>query len=369
MDEQTPIASFPVDLTREDMMEFQTSFSRVEGAMRRTRVLSVAALALAVLTGVFVILDTAETGYTDWLMIANAGLYLLVGILLPIIYSAMEKKRAATAYDNAVACGTDFVGRVDIYPDRVEKTVTGNGRVTAMPLDGKTRFIETPRLMAFVSAGRVALILPARCATEESAAAFRAAADRLPVQNRRFGGRLQPENQPVMPATVSEVPTLWEQTVEYSREEFYTLMVSTVRTRYIRSLPMLGLVSAAAGLTFGWDWVEEFSPLPCLVWFAVIFAVLTLMSLLIPRRRISSAAGQAPVSVRTLHILINSRGLHVDDGRGGNYAFPWSFVTHVYDRGDHAAFCDRARNILAMIPRRCVEDWDAFSRMLDEIRH
>ena len=99
-------------------------------------------------------------GYPDPVMLCCALLVLLPGFYTWFYVPAKMKKTAGRQYDRSVSAGMLYCGRLTVTPDYVEKA--GATATAHIRMDDRTLFIESAEMMAFVTAGSPALVLPAR---------------------------------------------------------------------------------------------------------------------------------------------------------------------------------------------------------------
>lgn len=345
-----------VDLTREEYVGYHMLLARIFSpvSMRTMQiVLSLLCGAALLLTGIYSWLAREAV---EWDILALCAAMLLLTVISRIAAPARIKKRAAALYDESIDSGYSYYGCLRIYPDRIEKV--GREFTTAVPVQEDTLFVESPKYMVWINREQRAIVLPARCMTAQAAADVRRAADRLPARNRRFFGRLEAQGQPAQPPQEIAYTVLWEQTLEYTPEEYRAQMRYIVTQRYRQRLPMLGIVSAAMGWLLGWS---DTAIWPCIPWFLAIFAVLTLLNLGLPLRRYAAAADALPRQARQLWISFSDRGMRMR--QESRYAtIPWRAFDHIIDRGDYVELLRREQSV--RIPKRCIDDLSAFDEMI-----
>ena len=361
MEEQFAPQEWAVDLRREEFAHSQWVLSRFAGPMRpRGFMLGISLVLAAALFGMLIV-DYVEGYPLDWLTllmgVALLGLTLFFWLAAPVLI----KRRAGKQYDRAAACGQTYYGFLRVYGDRVEKV--GDTATAVIPLDGTTLFVEDKDTMTFLGNRGWALVLPARCMTQEMATAVRQAADRLPVRNRRFIARLQPKGQPVTPVAAPDAPALWEASLHYTAEEYVAVTREIIRRRYWQMAPGLTVFAVMGGAVTGWD---GRSILPCVIWFLVWFGVLTVLNLVLPLSRVKRQAPFLEPYALSLQVRLDRLGAHVTQQHGARAGIPWTDVRHVYDKGDMVEICDKQQSIY--IPKRCIEDIDAFDGLITRCR-
>lgn len=358
MENTALMAEFLTDLNKEEVVGFQLLMNRFAGTGRgRWMRLCVALLFSASLIALCVS-ETVQTGEIDWLTGIIGGLLALVSLGFTIVEPLLLKKQAARSYEESCAAGYSFFGTVRVYPDRIEKE--GRGVSVTIPLNGTAFFLENPEMLVIGSDRTRSIVLSARCTTQEQAAAVRQAVERIPVNHRRFYGRLLPRGEKIEPAPWSEPAVLWQQTVCYTLAELGSMLRNGLRQNYIRRVPLFALVSLLAGLALGWN---NQSVIPCVLYFLLCMLLLTVLNWGLPSMRIPRNEEQAPPASRQLQWTLTDRGLRLRSERQED-CVPWSAVAHVIDRGDYVEFCWYNRS--ARLPRRCIEDFEAFDGMISQ---
>ena len=361
MNEQIPEREWAVDLRREEYVHSQLLLARVAGPLRTRTFALVASLLLAALLFGTVVMDHLDGYPPDWVTIIMGGVLTASAIFLWWFMPWQVKRNAEKQYNRAVACGQNYYGTLRVYGDRIEKV--GETATASIPLDATSFFVEDSRVMVFTGRSRFAVVLPARCMTDEMAAAVRQAADRLPPQRRRFIARLQAQSQPVTPVEAEPAPVLWACKVHYKPEEYVDLSRAMLRQRYWRVAPMLGVLSVLAGFVFGWD---ESSILPCLLWTLACFGLLSLLNYFLPLSRIKRQVPLMQTHDFAVEVSIDSRAVHFGAAQGARVGVPWSDIRHVYDKGEFVEICDDKQ--FFRIPKRCIEDIEAFDALITRCR-
>ncbi len=361
MNEQTPEREWAVDLRREEYVHSQLLMARIAGPLRTRTFAMISSLLLAAMLLGMAAVDMVNGYPPDWITILMGGVLATTAIFFWWFMPWQVKRNAEKQYDRALACGQNYYGTLRVYGDKVEKV--GDTATASISLDATSFFVEDSRVMVFTGRSRWALVLPARCMTDEMAAAVRQAADRLPANRRRFIARLQAQGQPVMPVEAEEVPVLWSTTLRYTAEEYIDLSRAMLRQRYWHIAPVLGVVSVLAGFVFGWD---GRSILPCLFWTLACFGLLTLFNYGLPLSRIKRQAPLMQSRDLTVEVSITHRAVHFGATQGARMGVPWREICHVYDKGDFVEICDKRQ--FFRIPKRCIEDIEAFDELITRCR-
>ncbi|MBQ1951232.1 MAG: YcxB family protein [Clostridia bacterium] len=353
------VQEWPIDLKKEEFVHCQRLLARMHGPLRKRTVLWAVSFLSAAMFFATCLLDTARGATPDWSLVFSG---LLLGLSVFVCWYTPYRMRhqAARQYEQSVACGQDYYGRLRVYPTRIEKV--GDFASVSLALDETTFFVEEKDMMVFAGRSRFVLALPARCMTAEMATAVRQAADRLPVRNRRFFSRLQPKGLPAEKPAVEKAQPLWQQKIRFNAEEFVTITRAQIIRRYWKIAPWLAALSVLGGFAFGWNGEAVW---PCVAWFLLCFGAITLLNLGLPLAR---AKGLRSLSVETLpsmDISVDARGVHIA-AENGRVGVPWSAVQHVYDRDAFVEICNK--HGAWYIPKRCIEDFTAFSAVIDHCR-
>lgn len=356
MEEHFP--SFPADLTREEYIAYHMLSARTVGPLRGRKVQLIATGIMCFLLLAAVLYGWTAFGEMDWLTLGLTVALAAVSVLLWVLIPRRFRRQAERYYEEQQAVGYRYYGTIEVRPTEIVKV--GEELTTVIPLNANALFIENTDMLVWISRQGRAIVLPARCMTQESAAAVRAAADRLPAQNRRFIGRLQPLGQvPTEPPAVPD-PVVWEKQVLYTPAEYAALAKSRVLSQYWRRLPMLATFSLLVAVMFGWS---DTSALPGMLFFLATLAVQTVFHLVLPYTRVPRDPQSLPERMRTVQVTFTQRGVKLRDG--DNFAaVPWSAVDHVYDRGDYAEVIYHRQGL--RIPKREIEDLEAFNGLLHQ---
>ena len=350
---------WPVDLKKEEFVHCQTLLARMQGAPRRRATWCAVSVVSTAVYFVTSLLDNTGGATPDWPLLFSGAL-LVLSLFLCGYTPYHMRRQAAKQYEQAVACGQDYYGQLYVHPTRIQKI--GDTATASLALDETTFFIEEKDMMVFAGRSRFVLALPARCMSADMAAAVRQAADRLPARNRRFLSRLQPKGLPAEKPATEKVDPLWENTIRFTGEEFAAITRAQITARYWKTAPWMAVMSVLGGVAFGWNGQTIW---PCVAWFLVCFASLTLFRLVLPRARAKGMAVLSGDTLPSMHMVIDARGVHVT-AENGRVGVPWSAVQHVYDKQPFVEIC--TAHSVWYIPKRCIEDFAVFSAMIDGCR-
>lgn len=354
-----------VDLTREEFVQFRMLLARVNGPLKMripTLVMALLCCGMLVALALMEWFEAGRQGYPDPVLLVGAVLVLVPGAYTCFYLPAKMKKTAGQQYDRSVQSGMSYCGRLELYPDSVEKVgVTATAR---MPLDRGTLFIETTDMMVFTAAGSPAVVLPGRCLTESLATDIRRAADRLPPQNRRFLARIQTGGQVVAPPAEVKPEELWVSTFTYTEEEYATVLKGVLIQHFWRMAPLLMTVSVVGAMMFGWDGVSLWS---CVPFFLVLCGLFLLFNLILPLSRVKRQVPTLSTHDRTMQVRMDTLALRLKLPKGGENWVLWCDVDHVYDKDTFVEILHNKKSSLH-IPKRCIEDLPAFEAVINRCR-
>lgn len=360
-----------VDLTREEYVAFRYLQAKVNGPLRLrflwvvlTLLFSVAALAMALEEWY----AAGFAGYPDPMLLVLAVLALLPLFYVWLYVPHRVKKTAAAQYDRSVSSGMSFTGRLTVGDGYVEKA--GPSATANIPMDERTLFIENSEMMVFINAASPALVLPARCLTEEMAAAVRGAADRLPLRNRKFIARVVTQGHVVTAMPEAVIPEeVWVSTFTYTAKEYTTLTRGLIIAHYWRMAPVNAVYAAVLAVMTGWD-MDVFTNetlMSCGVNFLLFFGLMTVFNLLLPLSRSKRQAEMLTAHDLTMQVRFDTLALRIKAQKSSETFVLWCDVDHVYDKGDFVEIIHNKRGNL-QIPKRAIEDIAAFESALKRCR-
>lgn len=362
-----------VDLTREEYVAFRYLQAKVNGPLRLRFLWAAIFPLFGLISLAMALIEWSVDGFSvhpDPLLLVMALLCVLPMLYVCLYLPRKVKKTAAAQYDRSVSAGMSFTGRLTVGDGFVEKA--GPSATAHIPMDERTLFIENREMMVFINAASPALVLPARCLTEEMAAAVRGAADRLPVRNRRFIARVIPQGRVVtaMP-TVATPEEVWVATYTYTVEEYTALTRGLVTAHYWRMAPVNTVYAAVLAVLTGWEYYEEVftneTLMSCGVSFLLYFGLMTLFSLVLPLSRCKRQAAMLTAHDLTMQVRFDTLALRIKGQKTPETFVLWCDVDHVYDKGDFVEIIHNKRGNL-QIPKRAVEDVAAFEAALNRCR-
>ena len=358
--QQTDILTeLPIDLQREEYVMFCTLLDRVGGAWRARLIAAVAMEMLGLMLMIAAAVTYVRQNMLELSLVFGSLAAIIAGGLEWCVFPLTIRARARKAYNSTVAAGHDYFGRLVIGADRIEKAQ--RERTVTVPFSKVTLYIEHPDMIVFGSNDAPAIVLPARCMTPTAASAARHAADRLTGARRFFYGRLQPQSCPVAEPSPKKDETLWEQQFRYTEEEFIECCRASLTRTFVRRLPLYGVTSAVLALLFGLT--DEIRLLPIVLTFLFMLGLSALTGLVLPRVRISRVGAEN--AFREMSVRLTERGVRFVSG-GREIVVPWCDVRHVYESERYVDF--RFGRQSMPIPKRCIEDIDGLSAMIDRCR-
>ena len=355
-----------IDLTRDEFVEFRLLMARLMGPLRqRIPMLIVSLFSFAMLVGYAVFEWLAGwVASPDPVLLVGGALVLISALVFAFYLPYRIRRMAQKQYDRSVESGMDFFGELVVYPDRIEKV--GPVLTSGIRIDDRMTFIETPSMMlCFSPQSPAAIVIPARCATDEMARAVREVMESLPPFRRRFLGRIQPKGEAVTPSAPRQKPEeLWVNTFTYTAEEYTTVLRGIIQQHFWRMAPLLAAVSMMGALAFGYDGE---SLIPCIGYFVVFMLLLILVNLVLPLNRIKRQVESLSAHDTTVQVRMDTMALHLKLPKGAESMVLWCDVEHVYEREDFVEIVHNKRSLLC-IPKRCIPDIDELDRVIQRCR-
>lgn len=355
-----------VDLNREEFVHFRMLLARVNGPLR----LRVPTLVMALICCATMVALAIEEWYTagmdgtpDPVMLVGALLVLVPAAIVWWYIPAKMRKTAGEQYDRAVNSGMNYCGRLTVCPEYVEKA--GDTATAHLRLDERVLFIESAEMMVFTAAGSPALVLPARCLTQEMVAAIHAATQHLPPRNRRFIARIAPMGRVVTaPPPAVKPEELFVTTFTYSPEEYAKLLRELLIRNFWRASPVTAVTATCGAVLFGYD---QQNLLMTVVYFLIIAAILTTVNLLLPLARVKNQSEALSPHQRTVQVRMDTLALRIKGQTGSESFVLWCDVDHVYDKDEFVEVVHDKHGTLH-IPKRAIENLTAFEAVLNRCR-
>ena len=363
--EQCKAPQWYVDLNREEFISFRMLTARLMGPMRQRIPMLVVSVVCFLAVAGFAVFEwlSHQVPYPDPVLVAGSLLVLIPALIFCVYVPRRLKSQAGKQYDRSVQAGLDFCGELVIYPDCIEKE---SGTVTAhVRLDERMLFIETAEMMVITAVGSPAIVLPARCLTDEMARAVRQAVERIPERNRRFIARVVPKGEVVTPPAPTAKPEeLWVETFTYTTEEYAVVLKGLIHQHFWRMAPVLAVGAMVASYAFGYDGKNLVS---CIPTFVVIMGLLILFNLVLPLRRVKAQSATLSPHDLTMQVRLDTMMIHQKLPKGGANWVLWCDVDHVYERDDFVEIVHNKRATL-FIPKRCIKDLDELDAVIQRCR-
>ena len=356
---------FPVDLSREDYIEFNLLVAKTKGVLRHYREMLIFGGFLMVISIGILVLQKLRFGQVS----LAAVLMMLIFLLLvggPLAGLPGHLRRgAATAYDRTVEQGYRYAGRVQLEENRIRKT--GGTSAVAIQLDERASMIESRNMLVILSPGSRAIVIPARYLSRENAAVL------LPRLRDAMKGENQKIISPLLPAALQEAekkvleedddngeiePLTLE--IQYTSQEFYMLLADRALRTFLKRLPFYGafaviagvLCSLAAGVLWG------------IATGVCILSAVYLLSVEGGRLRAKKLTAGLTKEDMTLRLVLTENGLLLRRQNGEERRVPWDAVKRAVARPSCVEFT--ARDTFVRIPRRCIPDMDRLKDLVDD---
>lgn len=356
-----------VDLTREEFVAFRMLTSRLIGPLRqRWLALGVSVVCFGLMAGLAVYeWVTKLVPYPDPSLVVGALVALIPALIFCVYVPLRIKKNAGKQYDRSVQGGMDFCGELFIYPDCIEKM--GQTLTASIRLDNRMLFIETADMMVITALNSPAIVLPARCLTDEMARAVRQAVEHIPPRNRRFIARVQARGEAVAPPKPSQKPEeLWVSTFTYTAEEYMVVVKGLIGQHFWRMSPLYAAMSMLGACYFSFDG-KSIDPLRCVLFFLLLAGLMLLFNLVLPQKRVKQQVPAMSAHDLTMQVRFDTVVLHQKLPKGGQNWVLWCDVDHVYEQEEFVEIVHNKRASL-FIPKRCIDDLDAFDAAVKRCR-
>lgn len=351
--------SFGIDLDKAEYVRFFSQM-RMFDARYRMKVW----LGSTVTTGFMCLLfftvdasaESLKSPMTLWLLGLTALAAFITWVVLPLSSKWQAARQFATAREN----GTDFFGVVTLSEEGIKKETTG-GTVELSFSDG-VMFFETAEMQVFYAPGKRAIVLPARCMTKQNADTVRVAAARLTTPLPTRGGeRLLAERDEPLPAELpAQDAPLFSVRICYRENERRVLAREICRRLADGYILPYALTAFAVALVLGIT--DTFSSAVIGFWITVIllFGILFLRVRQHYRNIMDSDTAGYTLSLTDNAII-------ADGGKeNGRLVLPWKKLRHAVEGEDAVEFYDRRHYLY--LPRRCIEDMDAFRTLVERCR-
>ena len=367
--DSSDVLTFPVDMTREEYIAFNLLVAKTMGILRHRKGQSLLFAALLGLCLGMMIVSRLVFHYVDmislllFLLVLGAGLLLLFGL------PGYLRRTAARAYDRTVQGGYDYYGIVRVLADRMEKESKSKGICSAIYYAKNAVYIESKDMMILLAPGSRAIVLPARCMTEEDAELVRRrVTDGVDAIRRQLLHKMTPLAGSRIHAQEDGFPSLTQEEegkviavfVQYRPKEYVELVTDKAGQKFVKMLPLFGGTALALGLamtlTVGFIWG-----------LTVFVGLLTLLFLfqvescrVKAKQRLKRLLGELP----ELEFRFSGRGITVRTAQqNGGVHYPWFMVTRAVERPKCVEIYTDSG--FFRIPKREIDDLAAFKELVD----
>ncbi len=354
---------YPVDVTEEEYVHFSMKMAKTFGALRMQLPTAICfSLYLLIAVGL-IVWEYMDTGTLSWVLMAVAAISVLCAVP-GLLWMPQKTKRTArkTYHDNN---DNGYYGEILIENGEILKI--GGYKRWVIPLNEGSLYVEDTEFMVFASAGSKGhvVLLPARCVTEEMAAAIRAAvfADNSRIK-RRVLHRMQARAAAPIPLRepLALPQTLWSLRFTYQPEELKTLLTDVGRARLVKQLPITVIGSLGAGMAM----VMCFES----AW-ALLFTTPAMILLITLVSSLNAAATAKRISqTQTMQVTVNltERGLDYEIlPRGRKIYIRWQGIERAVET-ETAVELTLSNSELLRIPKRCIDDMETLRSVIDTHR-
>ncbi len=348
----------PVDITEEEFTDFTMTVASKFGALRMRVPMIVCFVVYMVLIAYLAAIELADSGRLSWPMIVMA-VVAIVSALPALIVNPLRAKRVAK---ETYAAGEEngYFGEIYFKNGEIVKDV--GYKQTCLPLSAETMYIETTEFMAFcsVKGTTASIIIPARCLTEETAAMIRTEVFRAsyPLQRRVIKRMVARATTPIAYRPMLDAPTtLFEANFAYTPEELADIIIYSARQNFINKLPSLLITAALIGAVLVMM-LEN-------VWtFVAAVPAVVLLSFLMSSLNAASAAKRVKeMPSSRLQVTITDRGID-QETIGRVSSVKWRGVKRATEADTFVEFTLNG-GLMLRIPKRAIEDMDAFRAIVD----
>ncbi len=352
---------FPADLTKEEFTDFYMAMSRTNGPLRMQKPTVLFLGIYMLMSIVLFVCSSVQNGTLDWeLLLIVLCMAVLCAVLLPLLPRRV-RKNAQLLYEQGSDNG--YYGLVHLYETGIFKE-TESGTVQ-VPFSPTSSYLEDEGFMAFFARGSErAIVLPARCLTQEDADLLRRRvfASTVTMQQRVIRRMIPRASAHIAQREISSAvqTPLLTLDFEYTREELEKLTADTGLHRYIRSLPVTAVMSVMMGLLVGA--LAENVPVGGLTAVGTLLLYLAAATVF-PRFRVRRALNASPQTAR-LCVSFSDGGISFHAGSGGQKrSFAWERISRAVERkGCVEFFCGTG---VLRIPKRCIPDMEELRAVVD----
>lgn len=352
----------PVDLSREEYIEFSLLVAKAKGLLRHYRELLLVTCGMILISVGALVYLKLRYGRANLLAVLLLLAFVLL-VAVPLIRLPGNLRRSAgIGYDRTIQEGYRYEGSVYLEDTRIRKI--GSSSIAAIMLDDKATLIGSRNMLIVVSPGSKAIVIPARFLSQENARAVTA----------RLQGALRAENQhifaPLQPG-VGRTPAETESSpggsaalltldIPYTIREFTLLLCDRALRTFLKRLPYIGLLSLVVGV-LGAVMAGPLWGLAITVFVVVGFYLSVVEGGRLRAKRMAAATGEKE---RFLQLTLTDEGLVLRSRDGEERRLPWKAVRRAVARPDCVEFI--AKELFIRIPKRCIPDMEALRKIADK---
>ncbi len=356
------MASFPVDISRDEFVRFNMIVSATTGLLRLRKGqmilhIGISVIVLFMLLSDFLAYRSINPSLVLMLLFAAAA-----GIAVFYVAPSYVKRAAQRAYEQSRIKGHTYYGMITVYPDRIQKQ--SQKATVTLSFSDNVLYIETRDMIIFLSPKQPAIVIPARCINKDNTQLVRRAVFiGIPPVRQRIEDRIIPAKNPCILSKSDSPVNEWDTdggiyiNVDYKKDEFIKTAWDTALNAFIKMLPAYSVFAMIAGLTIGA--LYNFG-----VGLVAYLAINTIVFLLrVPGTRTKAKliydSANTNISVRFTEqgIIVESRT------NTSEVRLKWSEITRAVAAKDSFKFY--SRYAVLSIPTRCVEDKDALRSFVD----
>ena len=358
------LMSFPVDISREEFVRFNMIVSTVNGLLKIRKGQLVLNVVLGAISLMMLLSEIYVYRKVDPVLVLLLIFIFGAGCMLMFGAKAHVRRSAERSYDRSRMDGQSYYGLIKVYPFRIEKQ--SSRASVSMNLSNETVYIESHDMMVLLSKQTPAIVIPARCITQQDAELFRKVIfSAVPPTRQKINARLIPTaTQHITPSETEADQTAWEEEaairieVDYTKEEIVKMASDTALRSYMKILPYYSIMSMIAALMFGLLYNLGIGIAIYILINGGLFGFQFFGSRMragklydhFPQSRISVAFTDFGIQIRTPG---NTNGIRLE----------WKAVTRAVERPNDVEFF--SQTVFLRIPKRCVSDFNALKEFIN----
>lgn len=361
---EAPLFSFGVDLTEKEYLKFRTTAKQTPNMLRNQRMISAGSTCLVTLMCGFMLWQDSRQGIVDPYTVLLLVLTLLTGVFSLAVMPFWLTYKTKKEYRHIREWGYSYLGRVDVYADRLEKRTEKNRVV--LPFNYLTKYIEREDVLMFASMGQQAVVIPARYLTAEHLGQLRRLVkETLPPENLQLLSALIPGTAVAMPAPefadeVGDPQIFMEFTVAYNADETLFAKRCEAQQQFHRRIPSIAVMALMIGLLIALTTGD---------WWAGLLAVLLLtgfsyvMGVTVPNSRVRALLQMRPEDTPVMKLTLTDQFLMIQTRTVPSMRLPWYMIRRAVNTPDYIRLYSGVYDII--IPKRCLPDEAQFCALVD----